>query len=445
MITRKGTLKMKKLFTCLTAVLCSLLLLSGAFADSLTLSGTVIPADTVQVYAPIGGTVENVLAEAGQQIQAEDLLYTMKTAKVYADRDGTVTGIFGQPGDSADTVSERYGAVLYLEETAVFTVSASTDKAYSDVETKFVHAGETVYLVCRSNYTRTGTGIITAVSGKNYTVEVTEGTFIPGDSVDLFRDEAHTNTLKIGQGSVSRTDPVAVTASGAIVRIAVQDGAAVKRGDLLLETLDGTFDAYTMSGTEIKAGQTGIVASVSIQKGDSVQKDSVAAVIYPVSTMRVEAEVTEDSRNQLHVGDPVSIELEIDESRTYTGTIVLISALASENTEEEVSYRVVAEFTPDEAVCFGMSAVIVAGEDPEPAEQQTEEAPEEAEPAEEEPVESASEESKRPEKPEGFEGMSRPDGENGSRPERPEGGWPERPDSSESSESSGESAGSENP
>ncbi|MBR6164650.1 MAG: HlyD family efflux transporter periplasmic adaptor subunit [Clostridia bacterium] len=424
----------KRLFTCLAVMLCGVLLITGACADSITLSGTVIPAESIQVCAPIGGTVGAVLVEAGQKVQAKDLLYTMRTTKIYAEEDGTVTGVFGQPGGSADTVTNRYGAVLYLEGKNAFTVSASTDNAYATIETKFVHAGETVWLQCRSNADRKGKGIITKIDGNSYEIEVTEGNFIHKDSVEIYRDEAHTATLKIGRGTASRTTPTAVTPTGAIVQIAVKDGDEVKRGDLLLETLDDNFEGYVMSGTEITAGQAGVVGSISVQTGDSVQKDSVAAVIYPVDKMRVEATVPEEYSSQIQEGDSVTVELETDENRTFQGTVVLISSVAEEGAEE-VCYRIVAEFTPDEAVRFGMSASITAGEEPEP-ETEADEVPaadEDAEPDETatEEGENASgeaetaegEKKERPEKPEGFDPSNLPEGFDPSNlPERPENG-----------------------
>lgn len=402
-------------FTCLAAAMCGILMMTAACADTVTLSGTVAPAETVQVYAPISGTAETVSAEAGQKVEAGQVLYTMKTGKVYAESDGTVTGIFGQPGDPAETVSTKYGAVLYLEETNVYTVSASTDHAYSTVETKFVHAGETVYLQCRSNTERKGKGVITAISGNSYTVEVTEGVFIPGDSVEIYRDADYTYNLKIGRGSVSRKAPTAVTATGSIVRIAVEDGAQVKRGDLLMETLEGTFDGYRMTGTEITAGTAGIIGNISVSPGSTVQKDSVAAEIYPLAVMRVEATVTEDTRGRIREGDQVRIELETDESKTYPGTVVLVSAIAEEGSEE-TSYRVAAEFTPDDAVCFGMSAVIVIGEDEEPEPEPEEEAgaAAEGEAPEEKAGERTRQRKERPERP-----------GDGERPEMPEGGDPD--------------------
>ena len=424
---------MKKILTgTLCALLCLGLMISAGAADALTLTGTVTAGNSVPVYAPIGGTVGEVKVEEGQQVGADDVLYALKTAKVYAEEDGTVTGVFGQPGDSAETVGNRYGAVMYLEGNSVFSVSASTENAYNSTATKFVHTGETVYMVCRSSNTRSGQGVITAVDGTSYTVRVESGMFIAGDSVDIFRDAARTNTLKIGRGTVERTSPTAITANGSIVRIAVADGDQVKRGDLLLETLDGTFDGLWMSGTEIAAGQAGVVGSLNVSVGENVQKDSITAVIYPLESMRVEAYVPEDSRNLIHEGDAVVVELEADESKTYQGIVKLVSSVAKETTGEnsgETTYRVLVDFVPDEAVRFGMSVVVSTEEEEESAEE---------EPAEEEAADketaagetAGSSEDKKREKPEGFPDFANgelPEGfpgfENGELPE----GFPEMP------------------
>lgn len=403
---------MKKILGILAALVCLTLVLSAA-ADALTLTGTVTAGEAVPVYAPIGGTVGEVQAEEGQQVGAEDVLYSMKTTKVYAEEDGTVTGVFGQPGDSASTVAERYGAVLYLEGDSVYSVSASTANAYNSTEAKFVHVGETVYLVCRTSTARSGKGVITSISGTDYQIRVESGTFIPGDSVDVYRDAAHTNTQKVGRGTVARTAPTAVSASGSIVRIAVKDGDRVSRGDLLLETLDGTFDGLYMSGTEIAAGQAGVVGTLNVSRGGNVQKDSVAAVIYPVESMRVEASVPEDSRNLVREGGKVTIELETDESRTYEGVVRMVSSIA-DNKEGEATYRVLIDFIPDDAVTFGMSVVVTTADEEEAAEEEPE--------AEEEPAEETEEASAEGEKRERPEGMPEWTGDG----EKPEG-FPERP------------------
>ena len=94
------------------------------------------------VYAPIGGTVETVNMETGMHVSAGETLLTYRTEKTYAAEDGTVTGVFVTAGDDAETVSAKYGADLYIEGKTLYSISGSTSRAYSSVETTFVHTGE---------------------------------------------------------------------------------------------------------------------------------------------------------------------------------------------------------------------------------------------------------------------------------------------------------------
>ena len=388
----------KRIMSCLAAILCIMPVLSCAGADSITLNGKTIPAETIQIYAPVSGTAESVPVEAGQKVQADDTIFTMKTTKVYADHDGKVSGIFGQPGDDTESVTARYGAVLYIEESPAFTVSASTSGAYNSMETKYVHPGEYVYVASRNSVNRTGEGVITTISGTNYTVEISEGTFLTGETVEIFRDPEYDYQTRIGKGTVTYSDPVAVTGgTGSIVNIAVEDGQEVKRGDLLMETVDVTFDAYVMSGTTITAGVSGVVGSVNVQAGGSVTKDAVVAELYSLETMRAEASIPEDYISQIYEGDPVTVELSTDMNKTYSGKIVMISAIAAES-EEEVTYRVVAEFTPDEEVRFGMSVLMTAGEEEKTVKEEPEAETEKTE------DEAAEEKNGKRERPEGGRG-----------------------------------------
>ena len=418
-----------KKWTAVLAAAVMLLVLGTAGAETLSLSGTVEAGASVPVWAPIGGTVESVNVEEGMRVSAGDVLYTYKTEKIYAEEDGTVTGVFAQPGDDAESVTERWGACLYIEGTTRFTVSASLSKAYSDVETNFVHVGETVYLQDRTNSSRGGEGIITAVSGSSYTVTVTSGTFIADDQVYIYRDAEFSDSQRIGRGSVSRVSPVAVTGSGAVVSVAVKDGDQVKRGDLLMETLTGTFDAYEMTGTEVKAAEEGVVMSVSASAGNSLNKGDAALQIVPASSVRVEAKVSADERKMIKAGDSAAIELETDESKTYTGTVRYVSEVPEEG-EDEVTYKVVIDFTPDTDAVLGMNVVVTFGAEDkaEPAEETQEEEPAE-EAAAEETAQDGEGTGTRPERPEGFpelpEGFEPPEGFD------PSQGFPGAPEAAE--------------
>ena len=362
---------MKNLFRKLTGILLCLSLLCGAaLADSLSLDGTVTADDTAIVCAPIGGTVAEVRAETGDRVEAGDVLAQLKTTPVYAAEDGTVRGVFVSAGDSAEETAAKYGALLYIEGAERFTVSASTNYAYSSEETKYIHTGEKVYLQCRKDSSRTGVGVVTAVSGTGYTVLVEGGNLMAGDSADIFRDEAFSNTLRIGRGTAVRRDPAAVTASGSVVSVAVKDGDSVRKGDLLLETLEGTYDGYRCTGSAITAGTAGIVTQLSVTEGAAVAKDAVVAAIVPEGALRVEAEVAEEDLRGVTPGAAVRIELTADEDEDISceGTVRGISAVATEGAEG-VTYTVIIDFPADSHVRLGMTATVVIGDEAaEPAE-----------------------------------------------------------------------------
>lgn len=344
----------------------ALLLSPAALADSITFTGTVAASQTHEVYAPIGGKVLTVSGDVGDRVSADTVLVALSTTKVYAEEDGTVTGVFAQPGDSAETVSNLYGSVVSIEGESVYSVAASTTNAYNTTATKFVHVGENVYLSCYSDGSHTGAGVITAIEGTDYTVRVTSGEFLVGETVNVYRGDSAVSTKRIGRGTLNRTSPTAVTGSGSIVSIAVSAGDTVRRGDLLFETLDGSFDGLYMSGSAITAGINGTISQLNAQQGGSIQKDEVVAVLYPEGAMRIEASVDEANLSAIHVGDPVSIELiwNQDEEVSYPGTVTGISAIADSNeaqngeTESAVTYTVYIDFTPDENTRYGMSAVV---------------------------------------------------------------------------------------
>ena len=97
---------MKKIICLLTAALL-LAVLPAAWAEGVTLEGTVCAGRTVSIVAPYAGMVGDFTAKAGDEVAAGEALFAISTQKVYAEADGTVTGLFAQPGDSAQTVQAR--------------------------------------------------------------------------------------------------------------------------------------------------------------------------------------------------------------------------------------------------------------------------------------------------------------------------------------------------
>ena len=340
------------LILCLTAV-------PALAAGEVSFEGTVASDASVRVAAPIGGTVDTVNLIAGQRVTEGDAVLSLAGTKVYAAQSGTVTGVFAAAGDDLDAVATRYGAALYIEPEYGFTVSATTDKAYDSAATRLVHIGETVYLTGSASSKLRGSGVVTAVNGTSYTVEIRKGEFQLSESVRVYREETLASTSRLGTGSVARVNPVAVTATGSVLKMCVKNGEAVRTGDVLFETLDGTWDGLYAAGTDVAVPTSGIVESVSASAGDAVRKGDTLAVIHPDGSLYVSFSVPETDLGSVREGDAVELEFvwKDDETARVPATITWISHMSDASTGE-TAYEARAAFTPDADTRLGMNVIV---------------------------------------------------------------------------------------
>ena len=345
---------MKKLWrSLLVAALIVALLCPVALAETVSFDGTVTAAYTHEIYAANTAQVESVPVIVGQSVKAGETIATLRTTRVYAEEDGTVAAIFGGAGDLTDSLVERYGASIVLQRPVIYTIAASTQYAYDAVETKLVHVGETVALRSRTDSERTGEGLIVAVDGSSYTVHVTSGDFLMGESVSIYRGSEYKDAQRIGRGAIARNSDALVTGTGRIVELAVDVGDQVRRGDLLMETLTGT-GAYPV----ITTGVDGVVAQLNVTQGATVEENGVVAVIWPSDAMRIEIEVHENDLTFLQVGDTVSLlfDWEVERNASTTGTVTSISAIPVEG--NDAVYTATIDFEPDESIRYGMSVTV---------------------------------------------------------------------------------------
>ncbi len=331
---------------------------SVVLAETISFEGTVTASYTHEVYAASSAIVENVPIFVGDSVSGNDMVASLRTTKVYAEEDGTVCAVFGQEGVSADTVTENYGAAIYMEGSVLYTVAASTTNAYDSVDAKLVHAGETVYLRSRAEESRVGTGVITTIDGTDYQIKVLEGDFLIGENVNVYRSASYADEQRIGKGTVSRQAPVAVTGTGRIVSIAVKAGDEVKRGDLLMETLDGSGSTAVM-----QAGVGGVIAQLNVTQGASVAENDVVAVIWPDDAMQIEAVVNESDLAFISTGDSVMLRFDWNEDsgEMLSGTVQSISAMADADSEDTVFTAYIA-FEPNDAVRYGMNVTVAVQE-----------------------------------------------------------------------------------
>lgn len=346
------------------AVLLALLLGVPALAQ-VTFQGTVISDKTLSVSAPFGGLVDEIDLRKGDPIHVGDVVATLKTTLVYAEMDGTVSGVFAREGDQTEGITERYGGVMYIEPVHKYTVSATTEKAYNSSETKYVHIGEKVYLSCTKDGTHVGTAVVTSVSEVDesgntpYKLEVTGGEFYMGETVGIYRDSAYSANSRIGRGTILQNTAVAVKGSGSVLKMHVQVGDTVERGEVLFETVEGVLDGLYATDNVIYSPVDGIVASVEAAQGGSVEKNGKLITVYPRDGMQIQILVSELDLNEIHEGDKVLIEFEWDMDGTHQaeGTVAGISRVGEERSEKggDAQYAAYVDFVPDDSVRLDMS------------------------------------------------------------------------------------------
>ncbi len=303
----------KKLLAMVLALTMALGACVCAKADvALSYQGVVVAGETIPVTAAFGGRVSGLKLRKGDLIEKGDVIAEIATTLNYAPLEGTVTGIYAAEGDDAEAIAGRYGAVMYIEPTNRYTIKATTEKAYNKSENKYIHLGEKVYLSCTADGTHQGTGMVAGLTEEGYTVEVTGGEFYMGETVGIYRESGYAAESRIGRGTVGRTQPVAVKGSGSVLKLHVENGDFVERGELLFETVDGLLDGLYAPDGRVIAPVTGVVASVDTASGESVTKGASVAKIYPTESMQIELAIPEAALFELSEGETVKIELTSD-------------------------------------------------------------------------------------------------------------------------------------
>ncbi len=342
-----------------------ILALSTASADTLTFSGKAVCDGFYTQKAVYGGKIESVLVNIGDRVSKGDLIATIETEKVYAKQDG-VARVFGETGDAAEDVAERYGAVAYVEPAVRYTAAATTKGAYNKEENKIVHAGEKVWLHNSENGHK-GSGQITAVSEEGYTVEVLSGKLTSGENVRIYRSDDYASDSRIGRGVTALAPYAYYNSAGLIAAFDVSDGEEVKRGDVLFETVSGAYAGKPKGKlTEILAETDGVIESLSIMEGVPVMPEGDVAVIAPDGALKISAYAGESDLNEIHVGDGANVEFTYFKDGKYAvkGAIERISKIgvALEGVEE-ARYQFIVNLDDKEDICIGMTADVSVLED----------------------------------------------------------------------------------
>jgi len=353
-------MKRKTLTLILTLALCLTLLPGIAIADSLTASGSVVGAQEIAIKAPVTGDLMPFSLREGDLAESGSLLFEIEAEKLYANYDGVVGGVTVKPGDATEAVTAIYKALFYIQPDSAFVIKSSTSDAYDEPENKFLQVGTHVYLKSRSSSKYTGEGWITEVDGASFTVEVLDGNLRYDEPVTIHLNADHSNDSRIGRGDVTRVNPIAVNASGTVLKVHVTEGQHVKKGDLLIEYVTDTLtpsEAQNANILRVTAYQELILSSISATQGSRATKGSVLAKAFPRDSMQVAVNVDESYISKLQVGGSADIEFENVKSGQVKGTIASISYInASDSSDSQ--YTVYVDFTPDADIRIGMRATV---------------------------------------------------------------------------------------
>ena len=203
------------------------LTLTASCALAATADAKIVAPNTEKITAPFAGTLLPFDAELGDSVSAGETLFTLDTVPVYAAQAGTVSAVFAKVGDDASGVAAHYGALAVVEPKNALYIDASTEQAYDDADNRYIHAGESLHL--KMGNTK-GTGVVTGVSGKKYTVEILTGDYDVGDTVRCFRESTTPSDSEVGRGKVTRYADVQVLAdSGRIAAVHVIQAEAHHR------------------------------------------------------------------------------------------------------------------------------------------------------------------------------------------------------------------------
>ena len=319
-------------------------------------SGVVQAAVFEDVTAPCSGVLLPFDWSAGDTVEAGTPMFEMLTASIAAPEDGVVRSVFAGAGESADAAMASYGCVLALEPVRLARMHASYRTAPNEEDCLHVHVGQPLWFKYGGV---PGTGIVIAVSGKSYEVEILTGDYEVDDTMSLFKADTYDYHDRVGEGVVYMRDDLTVAASGLVAEMQVQPGDAVKKGDTLFTVLSA--DADIGASPVVSAPEAGVVSAVAVVSGQQVWKGQLLARISRTDRLEIAADVDEMDLRGLKPGDKVPVTLDTDEGQILTGTVTEISGLGV--TRQNAAYYTVRLTVDESGLMLGQSASVYLPKD----------------------------------------------------------------------------------
>ena len=346
---------MKKTMALLLAMI-MFMAIPALAAEDVTANGVVRSGNVEQLTAPFSGVLLPFDWAYGERVEADEVLFVMQTQKVYAPADGTMQAVFAQEGDLCEDVQMLYGCIGTMTRATEQIILADTADAYDEDGEPVVHAGAPVYLRQSDDEDNKGKGRIIAVDGENYTVELTSGLFDDEDEVEVFSDENMGTKTKLGKGKVTRQADLPLMASGRVLKVYVQQGERIRKGQLLFETVSPDAEP-DVTGAEITAPVGGALEIGNLTTGQQVYKGQLLCSVHDLSALEVVVQVDEVDLDRIAVGDSLNMVFDRYPGKTVTGMVTEIANMGVAR-QNAVYYDVVLTFTAGFEAAPGMNVTI---------------------------------------------------------------------------------------
>ncbi len=326
--------------------------------EGLMFTATVEPARETALKAPVSGELKPFTLRAGDLVAADEALFAIEPGYVYAEADGVVAAVYVDGGDAASGAMNRYGAVMYIDYTDRYYFSGDTYNSRTSIENRDLHVGAPVYFRS-TNKQHTADGVITQVSGRQFTAQVIGGNLDFTERLEVFRESDYNDASRLSEGRLSASAPYAVTASGTVLTVAVKPGDSVKAGDVLFTYVPDVLAPASVDGEKTVlacAADASVVLSVSAQQGASVQKGQPLATLCAIGDYQLVINAEECDVGRFAVGATLRVTFEELELEPLTATVTGVGALGSGG--EVSTYPVYLSFDAPEGVLLGMHATV---------------------------------------------------------------------------------------
>lgn len=189
--------------------------------------------------------------------------------------------------------------------------------------------------------------VITFILGRNSGLS----TDVSNTSTNITEETATLRTIQktlssSGEISSASTEKLVPSTSKYFKTMCVEEDDTVKKGENILEYLDGTY---------MTAEYDCVISSYSMPTSGSICTSSNYVEVQNLESLTMTISVNENQINYLSIGQEVTIIPTVDTTKSYTGTVSKIDSVGSYQSSG-TTYSVEITFTNDGDLKIGMSA-----------------------------------------------------------------------------------------